>query len=121
MFVDDMPIPGAELAYILPEKINDYLLNINHPVGSSKARWFISLGYHPHRPGQLARALLEIVHNSSDYVSEHTHFGVKYVVRGQFDSPGGRLVSVRTVWITERDVSQPRLVTAYPDERIEDE
>ena len=111
-----MPIPNAESAFIPPEKLGDYLLNLAHPVGGPKARWFVSIGYHPGNPDQLESDLLEIVRNSVDYVVEETRFGVKYVVSGQLRTPNGNLASVRTVWITESDVPQPRLVTAYPED-----
>lgn len=113
---DDMPIPNAQSAFIPPGKLTQYLLNVTHPVGSSKARWFLSLGYHPDNPDQLGDDLLDIVRNSSDYVDEVTKYGVKYTVRGRLKSLDGRLANVRSVWIAETDTPQPRLVTAYPDE-----
>ncbi len=116
-----MPIPNAESAFIPPKKLTNFLLNLAHPIGGPKARWFISLGYHPEDPDQLETDLLEIVHNSSDYLDERTLFGVKYVVLGQLESPNGSLANVRTVWITEANVPQPRLVTAYPNEKTEHE
>ncbi|HUT09918.1 MAG TPA: hypothetical protein VMY42_05445 [Thermoguttaceae bacterium] len=116
-----MPIPNAQSAFIPPEKLTQYLLNVTHPVGSPKARWFMSLGYHPDNPDQLGVDLLDIVRKSSDYVDEVTEFGVKYTVRGRLESPNGSLVHVRSVWITETATPQPRLVTAYPDKEPENE
>lgn len=110
-----MPIPNAESAFIPPEKLSAYLLNLAHPVGGPKARWFISLGYRPDNPEQLESDLLEIVRSSSDYVDEQTRFGVKYVVYGELRTPNGSRANVRTVWITEIDMPQPQLVTAYPN------
>ena len=40
-----MRLPGAEHARIEPEKIREYLLSPDHPVGRFKARFFASLGY----------------------------------------------------------------------------
>jgi len=40
-----MPIPDAERAIAADEKVRDYLLNLEHPDGGSKAVWFHSLGY----------------------------------------------------------------------------
>lgn len=116
-----MPIPNAQSAFIPPEKLTDYLLNVTHPVGGPKARWFISLGYRRDRPDQLGDDLLEIVRNSSDYLDEVTGFGVKYTVRGQLESPNGGRANVRSVWIAETGIPQPRLVTAYPEEMPENE
>ncbi len=109
-----MPIPDAESAFVPPEKVSKYLLDPTHPIGGAKARWFLSLGYETDNPDRLATDLLEVVHDSSDFEMEETLFGVKYVVRGQLETPNGDLASVVTVWITEIAVSSPRLVTAYP-------
>lgn len=116
-----MPIPDADAAFIPPKKLSDYLLDPTHPVGGSKARWFISLGYHPDSPDRLATDLLELVRRSSDHVDEQTSHGVKYIVRGQLATPSGRLANVVTVWITDTNVAKPQLITAYPDERSENE
>ncbi len=118
---DNVPIPNAQSAFIPPEKLTQYLLNVTHLVGSPKARWFMSLGYHPESPDQLGGDLLEIVRKSSGYVDEVTEFGVKYTVRGWLESPNGSRANVRSVWITETDIPHPRFVTAYPDEKSENE
>lgn len=116
-----MTIPNAQSAFVPTDKLGDYLLNVAHPVGGPKARWLMSLGYHPDRPDQLAEDLMELVGTSSDHVDESTRFGVKYIVRGQLDSPSGTRVNVVTVWIVESDSADLRLVTVYPDRRAEDE
>lgn len=116
-----MAIPNAQSAFIPPEKLTDYLLNLAHPVGGSKARWFVSIGYDPDDPARLEADLLNVARTSSDYVEEQTGFGVKYVVRGQLASPSGDLANVWTVWIVETNDTRPRLVTAYPDEKPDHE
>ena len=40
--------------------------------------------------------------------------GWKYVVEGEIETPAGRSVVIRTVWIVDHGQSSPRLVTAYP-------
>ena len=112
-----MPIPEAESAFVPPEKLSDYLLDLAHPVGGAKARWFLSLGYQTDEPARLARDLLGVVRLSSDFEQEESRFGVKYIVRGQLETPNGGIASVVTVWIAGIAESKPRLVTAYPGER----
>ena len=109
-----MPIPNAESAFVPSDKLSDYLLNPDHPVGGTKAEWFFSRGYDPSRTEELRSDLLHIVHSSSDYVEKKTRFGVKYGVRGRLESPVGQPATVYTVWITETHSQRPRLVTAYP-------
>jgi hypothetical protein len=112
-----MPIPDADSAFVPPEKLSNYLLDLTHPVGGSKARWFLSLGYETTNPERLATDLLAVVHRSADFEQEETRFGTKYIVQGRLETPKGVLANVVTVWITEIAVSKPRLVTAYPGER----
>ena len=44
---------------------------------------------------------------------ETTH-GHKYILDGRIEAPGGKTAQVRTVWIVDRGLARPRLVTAYP-------
>ena len=81
-----MPIPDSERAVVEDEKVRDYLLNLDHLDGGSKAVWFHSLGY----------------------------VGVKYKSMGHVGRPDRRPGLVLTVWIVEDD-DPPRLVTAYPE------
>ena len=110
-----MPIPDAERAVITNEKVRDYLLNLEHPDGGSKAVWFHALGYSQSNWHDLADDLLTIARNCDNFATETTRFGVKYKVRGSIGRPDHRTGNVLTVWIVEDD-QPPRLVTAYPDE-----
>ena len=110
-----MPIPFASVAVVEPAKVRDYLLNLEHPDGGSKAAWFRSLGYARDDWQQLARDLLAIAQDCSSFATERTRFGIKYVVKGRIGGSIGRSGSVLTVWIVE-DNDPPRLVTAYPDD-----
>ena len=45
--------------------------------------------------------------------------GQKYIVDGQIETPLGTPRPVRSVWIVDRGLEAPRLVTAYPLEEGE--
>ena len=109
-----MPIPEADTAFVPHEKLSDYLLNDQHPVGASKAKWFRSLGYDPANVGVLEQDLLRMVQTSADYDEKSSLFGTKYVVSGKISTPNGVDANVTTVWIVEPTDKRPRLVTAYP-------
>ena len=109
-----MPIPDCIRAVISEEKVRDYLLNLEHPDGGSKAVWFYSLGYVRAQWQQLADDLLAIARECDDFDSETTKFGVKYKAAGSVGRPGYRPGNALTVWIVEDD-DPPRLVTAYPN------
>jgi hypothetical protein len=110
-----MPIPDAERAVIATEKVRDYLLNLKHPDGGSKAIWFYSLGYARDEWQLLADDLMAIARGCAEFDIETTRFGTKYKAAGSVGRPNHRPGNVLTVWIVEDD-DPPRLVTAYPDE-----
>lgn len=116
-----MRIPNAEQASIPAEKLTEYLLDLSHPVGGAKARWFLSLGYDPGHPASLSDDLLDFVRRSDTFSSEESPFGVKYLVTGRMVTPSGRSVNIVTVWIVESGDFVPRFVTAYPGGRASDE
>ncbi len=107
-----MPFPNAEQAFVAEEKIRDYLLNPQHPVGGSKAVWFASIGYTRDNWQELADDLVRLA-REGDFIAKPSPFGVKYEVSGEIGCPGHRPATVRSVWIVEGN-SLPRLVTAFP-------
>ena len=111
-----MPIPLADSAYVPQEKLTKYLLDEQHPVGGSKAKWFLSLGYEVANPQLLERDLLKLVQTSEQHTATTSRFGTKYIVTGSVSMPSGRQVNLTTVWIVEPSDQRPRLVTAYPGE-----
>jgi hypothetical protein len=112
-----MPIPDADLAFVPADKISDYLLDEQHPIGAGKAKWFHSLGYDVARPSELEEALRNLVGRSDNFSRKDSPHGVKYVVSASILTPNGKTVNVTTVWIVEPSDPCPRLVTAYPGEK----
>ncbi|MFO7904661.1 MAG: DUF6883 domain-containing protein [Planctomycetota bacterium] len=112
-----MPIPDARRAVIAPEKVRDYLLNLEHADGGSKAIWFHSLGYSRDQWQLLVDDLMAIARERErdEFDTETTQFGIKHKASGSVGRPNHRPGSVLTVWIVEDD-DPPRLVTVYPDE-----
>jgi hypothetical protein len=59
---------------------------------------------------------------TGDVVSaSETAFGRKYLVQGPLSAPDGRRPNICSVWFVEIGEHAPRLVTAYPLARIEDD
>jgi len=107
-------VPRWEDANVDANKILDYLLSIEHPVGADKARFFTSMGYHRDHWERLRDDLLRIAHDRPSVSEQRTNFGFKYVVDGMIRTPAGRIVELRTIWISDDPDGPPRLVTAYP-------
>jgi len=98
-----MPIADADHAIVATEKVRDYLLNLEHPDGGSKAVWFHSLGYARDQWQLLADDLLAIARDSDDFDTETTRFGIKYKAAGSVGRPNHQPGNIRTVWIVEDD------------------
>jgi hypothetical protein len=109
-----MHVPNAHSSIIEEEKIVGYLLNLAHPDGAPKARFFLGLGFQPEDWQVLANELRSLVNRESISATVESDYGQKYIVDGAIEAPAGGRAIVRTVWIRENKESNARLVTAYP-------
>jgi len=108
-----MSFPDADQAIASQDKICEYLLNHNHPVGGAKAAWFAARGYSLLNWAELRDDLLRIARTCKDFVALPSPFGVKYLTTGVVGRGGGRSAKVLVVWMIEGN-SPPRLITAFP-------
>jgi hypothetical protein len=108
-----MPFPDADRATVSDEKLRKYLLNLEHPIGGAKARWFATLGFTLENLDEFRASLLGIAHADDEFVSTASPYGVKYEAQGEMGRPGFRQATVVTIWIVAGN-DPPRLVTAYP-------
>jgi hypothetical protein len=116
-----MKLPNADQAIVLEEKVVSYLLNSRHPEGAGKAKFFLALGFHTGEWQVFAQAISRLAtYNELSHQSQSVH-GWKDVVDGEIQSPIGRSVLIRTVWIVDHGKVAPRLVTSYPLVREEDD
>lgn len=109
-----MKIPGGDRARIEPEKVRDYLLSLEHPVGRFKAAFLSKLGFSRAEWPVLAARLRDIAISGDAVLGQVSHFGQKYEVRGTLIGPSGRSAYFVTVWILLKNEDFPRFVTAYP-------
>jgi hypothetical protein len=96
------------------------LLNTSHEEGRGKALFFLHVGFSVEQPNALAQALIRHANEHDVVKDEITRFGTRYVVEGDFHTPVGRIVQLRSVWFIAKDDLNPRLVTAYPMEAEND-
>lgn len=109
-----MSLPATDRAFIQPEKLRDYLLSTEHPVGRFKAAFFIRLGYSRKDWRRLEIDILQLARSGTALESQVFSFGRKYEVNGMLRGPSGREAKVTTVWIVRSGEDYPRLVTVYP-------
>ena len=98
------------------EKIVVYLLNLDHPKGGPKARFFLSFGFTQEEPGVMAQALIgQFFLGRSTTLPETEDALERVVVEGEIVSPDGRNPLVRAVWQREEgEVVAWRLITVVP-------
>lgn len=109
-----MKLPNVADAVIAEEKIIDYLLNLQHPDGAGKAKFFLELGFVAEAWSVLAAALQRIAVECEVIRSVDSVHGQKYTIDGRIETPCGQRPRVRTVWIVDLGALAPRLVTAHP-------
>ena len=110
-----MKLPNADKAVIAAEKLRDYLLNIAHKRGGSKARLLISLGFTVEDWSRL-EADLRAQHLASEVVGESSNgYGNCYEIVAPLVGPNGKSVVFRSIWQIDTGAEVPRLITMYPE------
>ena len=109
-----MKLPNLENAYIQPQKLTGYLLSETHAVGASKARLLRAFGFSKENVAMLEQELLSIAQTQEVQDFIPTEHGIKYVIDGDIETPQGRQLKLRTVWIIDTGQTTPRFVTARP-------
>jgi len=112
-----MKLPNAEIALVEREKIVNYLLNGAHPDNGGKAKFFEALGFRRDQWETMVSAFRKLAREAEVSQSSESPHGQKYVVVAEIESPSGRAAMLQSVWIVDRGLDRPRLVTAYPHER----
>ena len=115
IFEDDrLKLPNHIQAFVPQKKITHYLLDLTHPQGRPKARFFLGYGFR--RDAWEAMAQYFQLHAATHEICENelTIHGLMFTVEGELETPDGRSPYVRTVWIIPHGETLPRFVTAYP-------
>ena len=109
------PKSAVQTAASVDDKLSRYLLNADHPVGGSKARWFeAALGFTQENAADLAR---QIRFDPSKAVETAvTEYGTKLNQVIAIEGANGKTIEVTFAWIRNKD-DVVRLVTAIPTKR----
>jgi hypothetical protein len=108
--IDD--IVASIQANSVKTKLENYLLNPEHPIGAAKAKWFdLALGYNKSNLNDLAK---QIIFNEKTAVQTAiTEYGTKYNQIISIVGTNGKIIDVEFVWIKNLD-GYIRLVTGIP-------
>lgn len=110
-----MNLPHRELAYVPISKLKDYLLSTTHVAGRTKAKFFRSFGFNETNLDLLKQALIRIAQTQKVNEEVSSPHRKKYIIDGTIHTPNDRIISIRTVWIIEKNQNKPRFVTTYPN------
>ena len=105
-------------AYVPKEKLVDYALNSNHPIGKEKAKAFkIALGYTKENSEELRKKILELFREDKMVLKREGDYGKQYEQIMKITGPNGKTANVLTAWIKESETSEPRLTSLYVTEK----
>lgn len=108
-----MTLPNSHKAVVEIEKLRDYSLNPNHPVGKHKARVFrAALGLTLEDAEWLRDQAVAIVSSQNAQPGAPSVFGEKYVIDSIVEFQGMSAI-VRFTWIIEFGTDYPRLTSCY--------
>ena len=109
-----MKLPNADKVIISREKLTDYILSETHSTGRFKARFFKTLGFNETN-ASFFETILRTLANSEEIKEVITSvYGTKYVIDGKVNTPSGKTIKLRTIWIIEKGQNRPRFITVYP-------
>ena len=100
-------------ALVPREKLSHYLLDLGHPDGGAKARFFLGHGFRADDPEAFAAALLDHVSAHQVFSVRHGRWGAQIAVAGPMTMPDGAVVPILSVWL-HQDSGDGVFVTAYP-------
>ncbi len=108
-----MKLPNAQNAIVEIEKLRDYSLSPDHPVGKHKARVFeSSLGLQRHDAAGVQERLLEAAHTYECIATKQMPHGQHYEMDFMM-THDAKSALVRAVWIVRLEEKSPRLVTFH--------
>jgi len=110
-----MKLPNREQAVVAVAKLREYLLNIEHRRGGTKARLFAQFGYDRGNWRRL-ESDIRMCHLTADVdAKRRTPYGMRYEIHAPLQTPSGRELMVRTIWQIDDGTEFPRLITVIPD------
>ncbi len=108
-----MYLPNGENAVVSIEKLRDYCLNAEHPVGKHKAKVFARvLGFTSNNASELQEILRVAASTQEAYTGEKGQYGQRYILDFAAVGASGS-TTVRSVWIIHTHQNIPHLVTCY--------
>lgn len=94
------------------EKLTRYLLVLRKR--NDKSKWLNQAGYILEDWQVLETDLRNQILSIEATPIEKTKYGQMYEISGKLVGPNGKILSVRTIWITESATGNTKFITMYP-------
>jgi hypothetical protein len=101
------------------EKLTKYLLALRKR--NDKSKWLAQVGYTPDNWYLLEADLRNLLLKTEATFIEESEYGKVYEIVGKLLSPTGKILSIRTIWMTESATKITKFITMYPDKRTSEE
>ena len=102
------------------KKTEGYLLNPNHPIGASKAKFMKEiLGYSQEDSRLFHKNVVSAIIGKTSTKSEQTQYGIKYTYNTILQGKNGKAISANIVVVIQKDNERTtyKIVTVYPDKK----
>lgn len=109
-----MTLPHVDCANVEEKKIRQYLLNMAHPKGGSKARFFLGKGFEDKSWQAFRDAIIEQARRNPIADQSADEYSQRFVVDCHCPTPDESNPCIRTVWEVLPENPCPRLITAHP-------
>jgi hypothetical protein len=116
-------LPNFEQASITIEKLQDYVLNPDHPIGHNKARVFKSvLGIERKHALAFAEIIIGTLDRAHAIKNEESSYGSRWETHHEIFAPNGRSAIVSVAWLFRVEQPEiPVLITCYIDIKRQEE
>lgn len=118
--LNNVPVNAPKDLRYSKKKTEGYLLNINHPVGGSKAKFMKEvLGYSQDDSKLFHKNIVASLIGKSPTKSETTQFGIKHTYHTKIIGKSGKSVSANVVVIIQKDNGRitHKIITVYPNKK----
>lgn len=116
-----IPINKLNDVLYCDNKMTNYLLNVNHEQGKSKAKFFIeTLGFSKKDGETLHNAIVNSIIGKYPDKCIYTSYGLKVEYHTTIYGKNGRAVKANIVAILQKDVENTKfkIITVYPDKKV---
>lgn len=115
---ENAPITSQHSVRYSQRKVEDYLLNISHPVGGAKAKFMLDVLGYTQADGRLFhKNVVDSIIGRQPCKTEVTTYGIKHMYKATLVSKSGSTVSANVIVIVQKDKKRItyKIVTVYPD------